>query len=337
MAKKHGIDNFADNEGLVPDDDFEYEKQLAAEEQSRREAAEEKVRQQEEELRRREREERDARDRQIANDKIALMKMKSGIADEEDEIKEEHTEKRELKGKEKLANIWYHDKVWICFGAFLIAVIAFMVYDTVTREKPDITVMMISDSGLSLYTSQLEELFEEYTPDLNGDGKIHVSIMDIPLNDNKADNMYTTNSQKFYANLQQGSIIMVITDSNTDPEYLELMDRTLPEKFPDNKYVDENGFSMNMQTIANRIGFQNMPNDIHLSLRAPVSTLDDTVEEMQENYDVNFEIFENMVNSLTELAELQEDKGLDTEPADNGAKADSLSETDVKSENDTDD
>jgi hypothetical protein len=332
MDRKNRISTESENGNLVPDEDFEYEQKAAAEEQARRQAYEQRREELARERAQHEREEREERDRKIAQDKIELMKLKTGVIDESDEIKEEHTEKRVLKGKERIANIWYHDKVWICFGAFIFAIVAFMVIDVVTREKADLTVMLIADNGLTLHTDELEEFFEQYTPDLNGDGKVHVSIMNVALNNESTDTVYSTNSSKFLANLQQGRIIMVITDSNTDPDYQELMVDDLPEQFPDNPYVDEQGLSLNFGFLADELNYSDMTNDIHLCLRRPLSTLDDSLELMQEYYDESFDIFSAMAEGLKEQADELGDKGL---PApESSADTSSVADTDSKSEQD---
>lgn len=310
------IETEGENGKLLPDDDFEYEKKLAEEERERQAEAQAKAEERQKERIRREREAKAARDRKIAQDKLDLIKMKAGVASEEEEIKEEHEEKRVLSGKEKLANFWYHDKMWICFGIFLVAVVAFLVVDIVTREKPDITVMVIADDGIGQHSDELKKLFEKYTPDVNGDGEVHVSIMNIPLNDYSNDPTYSTNSTKFYANLQEGDVIMVITDSNTDHGLQALMKDDLTKDLPDNKYIDSDGLSLNFGFLAKELNFDDMPNDLHLCLRRPVATLGDSLEKMQESYDIYYEIFEKMANDLAEQAEDLDDKGLTTEPID---------------------
>lgn len=50
----------------------------------------------------------------------------------------------------------------------------------------------------------------------------------------------------------------------------------LPKEFPNNKYVDDMGMSWNMEVMAKELNFENMPNDIHLSMRTPVKTLGDS-------------------------------------------------------------
>ena len=336
---KKRIDNSTQNDNLIPSDDYEYEKELAKQETEKQRLAQQRLEEQQAELERKKCEEQRRRERQIAQDKLDLMKMKAGVADESEEIKEVHEEKRVLTGKEKISNFWYHEKMWICFAIFIVAVVGFMVFDTVTREKADITIIMICDNALSGDTTLelLEERIERYTPDLNGDGEIHVQIMDCALNEYSTDSYYTTNSQKFYANLQQGSIIMVLTDSNTDPDHQALMVDGLEEVLPDNPYIDEYGLSLNMQFLADEIQCENMPNDIHLCLRRPVSTLDDSLEDMQENYDINLEIFIDLANALAQEAQECGDEGLSTEPSplygsESATDSEETSEVDSKAE-----
>ncbi len=313
-----GINTDTEGESLVPDEDAEFERELAEKERKEREEYEQRVKDAEDEQRRLEREAQRERDRKIAQDKLDLMKMKAGVADESEEIKEEHSEKRELHGMERVANIWYHDKLWICFGVFIAVVVAIMVIDTLMRENPDISILLICDNALQADQSceLLEQKLEEYTPDLNEDGEVCVQIICCPLNEYSSDSYYTTNSQKFYANLQQGQIIMVLTDSNTDPDYQALMVDTLEEELPDNSYIDEYGLSLNMQFLADEIECSSLPNDVHLCLRRPVTTLDDSLEDMQENYDTALEIFKDIANGLAEEAQACDDPGLSTEPSD---------------------
>lgn len=307
-----GIETNNENGSLVPEEDFEYEKQLAEEERRKREQAEERTRQREEELRRKRRAEREARDRRIAQDRLDLIKMKQGIADESETIEEVHTEHRELHGKEKLVNIWYHDKMWIILGTFLFVVVAFLVYDTVTRVQADLNVLLICDNALASEQSceLLAQRIERYTPDLNGDGQVDVTVISCPMNDQKYDQYYTNNSQKFFANLQQGRMIMVITDDNTDPDLQALMVDDLAEAIPGNRYIDERGLSLDMAFLARELKCENMPKGVHLCLRRPVNTLDDKIEKMQANYDINLEVLKALAEDLQKEADESGDKGI---------------------------
>ena len=268
------------------------------------------------ERRERERQEEKERERRLAQERIELMKLKSGVIDEsESSIKEEHDQIRELHGFEKVQNFFYHNKVWIIFTIFIIAVAAFIFIDAARREKADLTVLMIANNGLETRQEELEEFFEKYTDDLDGNGYVHVEVIMIPLNSHSDDyQQQNVNSTKFLAQLQGGESILVITDSNTDEEFKSIMTPELPKEFPNNKYVDDMGMSWNMEIMAKELNFENMPNDIHLSMRTPVKTLGDSKETMQENYDKAFKVFKRIVDDMTEKAEEAGDKGLTTEP-----------------------
>lgn len=314
-----------DNDNIIPEDDYEYEKSLAEQEKEKQKALEEAYLKAQEEQRLAEREEREERDRRIAQEKIELMKLKSGVIDESETIKEEHDEIRQLHGFEKVSNFWYHNKVWILFTAFIAAVVIFIVYDAATREKPDLTVMMISNNGLSLRQDELEEFFEKYTDDLNGDGKVHVSVIIMPLDSHSTSTDQQSYQSKFLAQLQSAESIMVITDSNTNPDFLEIMKPDLSKDFPDNPYIDEYGLSLNFGFLAEEFKYEYMPNDVHLSMRIPINTVSDSLEDMEKSYDVSFEVFSRIVEDLTERAKETNDKGLPTEPMkyDDSSSADS--------------
>lgn len=303
-----------DNENIIPEDDYEYEKKLAEQEQLKKKTQEEAYLEAQEKQRRAEREEREERDRRIAQEKVELMKLKNGVIDESDTIKEEHDEIRKLHGWEKVSNFWYHNKVWILFTAFIASVVIFIVYDTVTREKPDLTVMMIANNGLSLRQDELEEFFEKYTDDLNGDGKVHVSVLIMPLDSNSTSVDQQSYQSKFLAQLQSCESIMVITDSNTNPDFLEIMKSDLSKDFPGNPYIDEYGLSLNFGFLAEEFKFEYMPNDVHLSMRIPINTVSDSLEDMEKSYDVSFKVFSRIVEDLTKRAEETNDQGLSTEP-----------------------
>lgn len=311
------LDKSLEGQGLLEDaDDAEYERTLA---QQRREAEERErqvLEQAEAERRERERQEEKERERRLAQERIELMKLKSGVIDEsESSIKEEHDQIRELHGFEKVQNFFYHNKVWIIFAIFIIAVAAFIFIDAARREKADLTVLMIANNGLETRQEELEEFFEKYTDDLDGNGYVHVEVIMIPLNSHSDDyQQQNVNSTKFLAQLQGGESILVITDSNTDEEFKSIMTPELPKEFPNNKYVDDMGMSWNMEIMAKELNFENMPNDIHLSMRAPVKTLGDSKETMQENYDKAFKVFKRIVDDMTEKAVEAGDKGLTTEP-----------------------
>ena len=313
MSAKKGIQP---SDNLLDDEDFEYEKTLAEQAKAAREREEELYLQQLEEQKQREKQREKEREERLKRERLELMKLKSGvISDEEATIKEEHTEKTQLHGKAWVANFVYHYKFMIIFVVFLIIVTTFIIIDTVRREKADLTVVMIANNGLQTRQEELEEFFEKYTPDFDGNGYVHVDVVICPQGPDTSQVLgQDPNNTKLIAQMQEGKAVLFITDSNTEEDFMMMMTPALAADFPDSKYVDEDGMSWNFGFLAEELRFENMPNDIHLSMRIPVKTLGDTKKTMQENYDKSLEVFGNMLEDLTKRAEEAGDKGLETEP-----------------------
>ncbi|MBP3271416.1 MAG: hypothetical protein J6M17_04210 [Ruminococcus sp.] len=311
-----GLETGSGKENLVPDEDYEFEKKAAEEARLEREQAEEKKREAEQQRLKKKREAQKARERQLAQDRIDLMKMKAGIAEEDEIIKEEHSEVRELHGWEKIKNIWYHDKLWILLGTFCVAIVGFMVFDAVTKVNPDLSILFVCDNAAQNDESLgiLSDMIAEYTPDLNGDGQVKVNIINCALNPSKYDTIYATNSQKFYANMQLAENIVVIADSNLSSDISDIMSKDLPSQIPDNPYVDERGVSLNFKFLADEMKCPNMPNDMYICMRVPIKTLSDDKETMQKNYDDALIVVKAFAQALKERAEAENDPGLTTEP-----------------------
>lgn len=294
---------------LIDDeDDYLYEKALAYEVIAKRKQAEELKK-------KKEREEVKAREKRIHDEKIELMKLKTGVIDNSETIKEEHEVIEEAHGWAKITNIWYRDKYLVLFAVFLIVITGYIVYTEVTRERPDMTVLMVADNDLQFRQSQLEKFFEKYTDDFDGNGYVHVQVVMIPISKNYKDlQMQNTYQSKLVAQLQLGENIMVITDSNTEAKVMSVMENSLPGKFPDNKYVDDKGLSLNMKLVADQLDYPDMPYDIYLSMRHPVKTTGDSLETMQKNYDKSLKVFTKMAEDLSKQAEETNDPGLKTAP-----------------------
>lgn len=298
------------NNRLIPDDDYEYEKELAeqAKLQKEREQAEKL-----EQIERRKQLDKQ-RDKRIQAEKIELIKLKNGVIEQSDSIKEEHDQIRELHGFEKVSNFWFHHKIMILFSAFIIIVCAFIIYSTLSKKNPDLTVMMIANNGLSYRQEELEQFFEKYTDDLNEDGEVNVSVLIAPLDNTSKDELMISNQSKFLANLQTADCMLFITDSNTEDKIKDLMKSDLNKDFENNDYITEQGLSLNMKLFAQQVKFENMPNDVVLSIRKPVKTINSSLEEMEESYNTSFKVFSDIVNDLTSQAKETNDPGLDTKP-----------------------
>ena len=311
MAKK----NLNIDEMNVDEEDFEYEKKLAEEERLKKQQAEEKAATEEAAREKRKRDAEKERTRQIEEERRELLKMKSGLTSEEDsELTKKDEAYEKPHGKAAVANFWYHYKFIVIFSFITLVVLGYLIYSESTRKRDDISVMVITDNDLTVRTEEIEEFFEKYTDDIDGNGYVHVGVIVIPISRQMDTVTKSTYSQKFLAEIQTGEGMIVITDSHTSDEFMSVMKTDLDKDFPDNKYIDEDGFSFNSKVMADELKYELMPNDVHMSIRIPQDTMGLSKDEAQKYYDESFEIYQRIVEDITARCEETNDPGLTTEP-----------------------
>ena len=308
--KKINIDKMA-----IDNEDYEYEKKLAEEEQKKQKQLEEQAAAEEAELEKKEREAEKARQKQIDEEKRELLKLRSGLTDEESsELTKKDEAYEKPHGWAAVSNFWYHYKTVVTVCTIIAAIVGFLVYTEATRKRDDLCVIVVTDNDLSQRTDELEAFFENYVDDLDGNGYVHVGIISIPISQNMDEVTRNTYTQKFVAQVQTGEGMIVITDSHTREDFMELMKTDLAEDFPGNKYIDEQGFSFNSKVMAEELKYELLPNDVHMSIRIPEETMTLNKEKAQANYDESFEVFKRIVDDITAKCEETNDPGLTTEP-----------------------
>lgn len=81
---------------------------------------------------------------------------------------------------EKISNYWYHFKWPTIIAGFFVLFAVFCLVQMITREKPDLYVMYTGPASLSPEgIVMIEDSFETFDKDYNGDGKHTVSLLDI--------------------------------------------------------------------------------------------------------------------------------------------------------------
>lgn len=286
---------------LIPDDDFDYEQKRFEDEKNAQE------RYQKELLEYNERMEQQRKDyeKQLENEKIELVKLKTGVIDESDIIKEEVSAPIKLSKGEWIKNFWWHHKFIIMGIILAVAVVSYITYDTVSRVKPDIKIIMTVNNGLVNRTEEVADYFEKFCPDINGDGEVNVQVLSVPLPDNTDDYVQIQQYQEVYlANMQTGEVIFILTDDKTDTDIYSENDSDnlladVSSDFKDNEFVTNKGLSLKGDYIEDVFKYHtNYPQNIYLGMREPVKTLKDSKEDMQENYDVSYEIFKALAEDI---------------------------------------
>lgn len=105
--------------------------------------------------------------------------------------------------KGKWANFWYHYKWVTLISLFAVVVLTVILVQMLTQEKEDYRLALVTEKVVP--TTVLEELEAElaaYGKDLNGDGKVLVSVENLYIGGQ--DQMAMANQQKFILYLSAG-------------------------------------------------------------------------------------------------------------------------------------
>lgn len=138
--------------------------------------------------------------------------------------------------KEKLKNIWFHDKWYIIGITALIVVIAVLVTQCATRTKYDLEIVLFSYNAImDDAITDMADYFEQYCEDINGDGQVNIQIINCSYSKDDTQTQYQyTMSTKLQAIIAADSnALLFITDADSY-EYLNNIskDETFFEKEP---------------------------------------------------------------------------------------------------------
>ncbi len=248
--------------------------------------------------------ERIAYEKRIREERIELMRLKQGLIDESETIREETGETRKYSFWERTKNYFYHNKWWLWIAAFFVFVGGFLVVQQVTTVRPDMVVLLISDDAdfATMCSKEIADLFEQYIGDENGDGKTLVEVYYIPASENEsAMNAYSGNSTKLFAEFQIGQSLLVISDDEAD-EFIQASQNlvNLEEFYPDNPLVQEHRFLLSETDFARDVDWPYaMDADIYIGIRRVKQTFDDA-KEMQENFDIAFPVLQKFIAAYSE-------------------------------------
>lgn len=230
--------------------------------------------------------------KQIAEEKIEVLKMKQGVIDQSDAIGLD-TDARVYTKKEKFKNFIYHNKWWMGLAIFILLIIAFLVYDTLTTVKPDVRVMLLSDNNnLQISQEALSDYFSSYVKDFNDDGKKQADIVSIPISYDEEKNMsshfgYGSNLDNLATQFQLGETMIILADSAAD-EYIEPENflENLEIYFPDSPYVEGYKFYLKNTDFSNILGLKNddIPDDLYIAVRKVTENLS-TEKSNKKNHD----------------------------------------------------
>lgn len=293
VKKKLSISVEPDDGGeLIPEEDEEFERASAEKYRDMLLDDEERQRAEQKELEQQKRE----YEQKLRREKIAMMKQKQGIDSEEDDelIEEEEEAPVQMSFPKKVENFWYHYKWVLIVSVIVIGFAVYMIVDLATKEIPDMIIACTVDNGLVYRGEALEKYFEEYCEDINGDGKVVVSVTFAPMNQDANINDIETNSTKLFAELSNANCVLILTD---DASCYSLENVTTEDlsAISDSDMIDGKKLKMNSKLLRDCINWAQMPEDMYLVLRTPVQTLSDSVEDMAKSHDYAVEFLKRLI------------------------------------------
>lgn len=255
-----------------------------------------------EERAKREEKQRKAYEDKLRQDRIELMKLKQGVISEED-IETAPEEVRTYTVWEKIGNFVYHNKAFIIVGIMFLALVIFLVYDFIRKERPDVQSMYIAaDYDMSYYSGELTQLWSKYCPDYNGDGEPLARLYYVPTgyaDDTMASLYYAQGDRtKLIGEFQSGTVVMIIGDKDAYQSIGALEDvfADCREIFPDDPYAEEIGYRLAGTDFMDMLGADTVDDtDLYVSFRKPVDTMGMKKDKMQVNYDHAVEFWTNFL------------------------------------------
>lgn len=244
--------------------------------------------------------EKDEYSRQLEQEKLELIKLKQGLIEESTLIKEENTVS-EYTLKDRIGAFFYCNKGMIILALFFIILAIFLIYDLATKDRPDMTVMVLTnDQELDMHHKELADIFTEYIYDVNENGETHATVYYMPLSQDTDPYTRSASSTKLYAIMQSGDTLIVIGNDEAHDYLLpETTLENLEELFPDNEHVKGYGFYLSDTNLAEEIGYEGeIPEDVYIGIRK-VSKGARYREEMQKNYDVAFPALEKFIERFS--------------------------------------
>ena len=233
----------------------------------------------------------------LRQERLELLKLKQGMISEED-IHVEKEPPKEYTICEKISNFFYHNKAYIIFGTLITALAVFLIYDLVTTVRPDTVVMIIAlDSEFDYITDDIQNVFEQYCEDYNGDGRVNVRVSYLPVK-TEGNYLHDGDRTKLIGEFQAGDSIIVIGDEEAC-DILGIMDGVLADlsaEFPNDENVTGLGYMLNGTDFAADIGYDGLADNLFIGFREPKEGIGTNLEKFQKNYDNAIEMWTNYLN-----------------------------------------
>lgn len=249
------------------------------------------------------------------DDKRELLKLKQGLIEESETIKEISHEENidyEVKGfGKKIVNFFYHYKWHVIVIAFFVSLTFFLAYTTITKEKGDIRILAFAENRIttsSLYfkTEDISIAFEQYASDYDGNGYIHAEVFYMDMNPDQDSNYYIANQTKLYSEISTGTaqiymgdreqLLAVLGDQKESSGYVDLS-ALYPDcpSIVDNYYYHVKG----SQFAEMAMYMESCPEDLYIAVRSlEFSSFASQGKNIEEYHARAMEVMDHIINDI---------------------------------------
>lgn len=250
-------------------------------------------------------------DMSYSDDKRELLKLKQGIIEESETIKEQaRPEKYEVHGIKKVENFFYHYGVIVLVITLVTALVGFLVYQHVTKPRGDAKVLIVADDSAvysSLFFKQLyfENALESYTKDYDENGYVHVDAYLYDMSGESYSDSLFANQQKLYAELSLGEGQMLIgnremldwikgEDDDSEEYFINLR-----ERYPDSENIVDNCYyQIKGTTFSDALNYEiSCPEDLYIVIIRKYEGFTGSDETASKCRERALEIMDNIVSN----------------------------------------
>ena len=146
--------------------------------------------------------------------------------------------------KSLIDNYWYYYKWYVIGGLFLVFALVVGLSQSFNREKYDVSVIWAMHGYVEQpYLDAMEEEFEKYVDDIDGNGEVNVRIILITYTSDGGmlnSDIELSMQQKLVTQLSAGDVYIVVADGTSYEGYMTKLNafEDLEDDYPDNDKID---------------------------------------------------------------------------------------------------
>lgn len=226
------------------------------------------------------------------------LEFKKAVVTGKEIEKENYDEFKPKNFKEKFKNYWYHNKIITFIILFFIALSIFIGYEFLKKPKWDIKPIIATQFSYLGFDENIKKVFENYTNDIDGNGKIEVIVENIILSSD-ALNSSGVESAKLLGSFQLNDNFIYIMDDITynrmKPEQEMFVD--FDDFYPDNPSIDGHKFYIKGSKFGEDTGLDAVEQDLFILIRSKATLGQNVSEKDEKNYNDNFQIIKKIIQA----------------------------------------